>query len=306
MTKKEQIINLRAEGKTKKQIQSLLSCDVRWINRTLTEAGINRWESSIAWQFEKEIIQSYKAGTTITCLSKTHNCSRKFIRNLLKNAMITLRSDDKHDYKIDFAHLDTEVKAYVLGLLAADGRMYHHRRATCLKLKLDDLELLEKLRDYIQPRGEVRIYYNTNQHGTDVCEFCINNVELCQQLYSHGIIPNKTRAVKLPPNLPNYLLNHWMRGYFDGDGSVFHRNNRPTLSGLECNMTGNINIITFVKTYFNKICNSSTKIHQTGDHTFKVVYTGTKAVSFLQHIYADATIYLERKYQRALPVLEKI
>lgn len=42
---------------------------------------------------------------------------------------------------------------------------------------------------------------------------------MCNDLISHGCVPNKSLILK-PPKIDNELINHFIRGYFDGDGCV--------------------------------------------------------------------------------------
>lgn len=45
-------------------------------------------------------------------------------------------------------------------------------------------------------------------------------------LSKHGCVPNKSLILKFPTTLPNELVNDFIRGYFDGDGSVYINNKR--------------------------------------------------------------------------------
>jgi len=53
------------------------------------------------------------------------------------------------------------------------------------------------------------------------CSLCISSKILITQLIDLGVIPNKTGHEIFPNNLPTEYQFDFMRGYFDGDGSIF-------------------------------------------------------------------------------------
>ncbi len=42
-----------------------------------------------------------------------------------------------------------------------------------------------------------------------------------EDLCKHGCVPNKSLILEFPKTVPSDLIHHFIRGYFDGDGSVF-------------------------------------------------------------------------------------
>lgn len=48
---------------------------------------------------------------------------------------------------------------------------------------------------------------------------------MCDALYYHGIVPNKSLILTFPTNLPFDLYKDFFRGYTDGDGTI--RKKRP-------------------------------------------------------------------------------
>lgn len=49
-------------------------------------------------------------------------------------------------------------------------------------------------------------------------------MELCEDLEKLGGIKNKSLVLNFPTSsiVPDYLLNHFIRGYFDGDGCIWN------------------------------------------------------------------------------------
>ena len=117
----------------------------------------------------------------------------------------------------------------------------------------------------------------------------INNRHLWETLYSKGCIPNKSLVLKFP-DIPQELKRHFIRGYFDGDGSVGIYNDKLSLSCL-----GTLDMLDNILKDFNWIL----KYHHDKRHTDKTYsfqLVSEKALEFLEYIYKDSSVYLERKY----------
>ena len=115
-----------------------------------------------------------------------------------------------------FKIIDTPMKAWVLGLLAADGSM---SKAGQLKLELHrkDLEIVIAVRDELAPEARIG-YYNTRT--TPMARFMVADPGLVADLASHGVVNAKTLITAWPPDLPDQFVNSFVCGYYDGDGSL--------------------------------------------------------------------------------------
>lgn len=140
------------------------------------------------------------------------------------------RTRPKSCYSFDelfFKTIDSEDKAYWLGFIAADGCVIDTKGKRCLQIELSskDRGHLEKLKSAIKYDGPIhynRKHYLTHNGKTDVflCDLLqINHTGLVRDLISHGITPRKSKTLQ-PPKIRKKLVRHWIRGYFDGDGSV--------------------------------------------------------------------------------------
>jgi hypothetical protein len=123
----------------------------------------------------------------------------------------------RHDY---FAHIDTPEKAYVLGLLAADGSIAQGRsgaRQIVLALQRKDRSGVEFVRDQIAPAARL---YESRMGDSDMVRFAIQSKQLAADLASHGVTAAKSLTLAWPTGLPERLANSYICGYFDGDGSL--------------------------------------------------------------------------------------
>jgi len=116
-----------------------------------------------------------------------------------------------------FKTVDTPVKAYLLGLLTADGWI-SPKNQVGLALGGKDRELVELLRDELVPGARIG-HYKTRE-GRPMARVLITSADLATDLAKHGMVPAKTLITFWPPGLPSHLENSYICGYFDGDGSL--------------------------------------------------------------------------------------
>lgn len=95
--------------------------------------------------------------------------------------------------------------------------------------------------------------YKGNNVKTDSyrCRWCIGNKHLWETLNSYGCTPKKSLTLKFP-NVNIFsdvsLIRHFIRGYFDGDGSISTKETSKTT--LQSTLTG-------TKDMLDKICSYS-------------------------------------------------
>jgi hypothetical protein len=103
--------------------------------------------------------------------------------------------------------------AYVLGLIATDGCV---SRSGTVSLCINDKDLLEKVR--LVMHSEHKICQSKHQEGLYCFHFA--RARLVDNLIGLGILPRKSLSIKFPA-VPDAFLVDFVRGVFDGDGSVF-------------------------------------------------------------------------------------
>lgn len=222
-------------------------------------------------------------------------------------------SKSSKQYLVDehvFDVIDTEEKAYWLGFLFADG--YNHQTKNCIALRLqeEDVEILEKFKTFL--KTNVPIYSFVRTTRVSKTKKIYKEVNICSpymsnKLASLGCVQGKTYTLEFPKWLNPKLYNHFIRGYFDGDGcfSVKDRLDRRKTYGksmrFQVTFTGRFEFIKECE----KIISENTGINLGKIQTFKNNYAvalhyggknQTKKV--LDYLYTNATIYLQRKYKK--------
>jgi len=108
--------------------------------------------------------------------------------------------------------------AYVLGFLFADGGISKTRRGThFVSFYSGDKDLLENIRKVLD--SEHKIAKRSARSGY-VYRLQIGSKSMCKDLFNLGLVPNKTKRMKLPA-IPKEYMGSFARGFFDGDGNVW-------------------------------------------------------------------------------------
>lgn len=147
---------------------------------------------------------------------------------LLENDVyVRTQRESRLTYQYDenyFSEIDTPDKAYWLGFIYADGFITKRANGSpVFGLTLADKEPLEKLNECLWSNKPIGKYKKTNSYSDKSTEyklaFCSS--KMVSNLEKWGCVENKTFKLKFPTFLSNELIPHFIRGYFDGDGSVF-------------------------------------------------------------------------------------
>ncbi len=191
---------------------------------------------------------------------------------------------------------------YWAGFIAADGNVY--KNTLKIKLAIKDEQHLYKLcdlleRDYILYDdcsilgGEKTYCSKTLKIESDII---VNDLKI-----NFGIIPAKTFVLE-PPTLPYEMIKHYIRGFFDGDGSISTSKNEKVKVHF---VSGSKGILVWIIEQFRQQTGDNTQMNvrkRRDKNFYEIDMSANKARSFLDWIYTDSTpdIRLDRKYERYL------
>ena len=105
--------------------------------------------------------------------------------------------------------------AYVLGLIITDGCISNTRQ---ISLSMNDRDLLEKVKKVMGSAHKI----TPSKHQKGLYYFHFAREKLVEDLHKFGIFPRKSLTVKFP-DVPQDFLTHFIRGVFDGDGSILFK-----------------------------------------------------------------------------------
>jgi hypothetical protein len=234
--------------------------------------------------------------------SKYQLSAAHFGRFLRKNGIHipNLQNEVKFNDRI-FDVIDTEEKAYWLGFIYADGYISSIDKAGFeISLKAEDSNHLHKFNRFMEHKHDNVKLGVSKCNGKEFqrCRWTVRNQHLWDTLNTLGCIPKKSLILQFPDISifsTEDLIVHFIRGYFDGDGCISYANKEHTkicinIVGTE-HMLDCINNYVPVKLYKTKKSNTD---------ACSVSLSGTKAFKVVDYLYKNASIYLDRKYQRYL------
>jgi hypothetical protein len=248
------------------------------------------------------ICNMYKSGMTQIDILQlfTQIKSEKTINDILKKNEVTLRRVGqqeivkKHDY---FEVIDSEAKAYFLGLIMADGCISkgwnNNYNVVQIGLKMKDKYLIEKFIKEINFCGkpyeesiEQKSSHSDFKSSDGFFSIRFTDNKMSSDLNKLGIVPNKTGKESLPC-LSKELMPHFIRGLFDGDGSVFITNNKYLRISLYSS---------------KKMCDDLISLFNLNNKVYKtkgVYFISTQNIDlikqFYDYMYNDCNIYMIRK-----------
>ena len=122
-----------------------------------------------------------------------------------------------HYVNPDFFKKWSPESAYVFGLFCSDGHVSVAKDYCSIHLHSNDTYILEKINRIIKSNYPISRYKDSSM-------LRIYNKIFCKDLVILGCTPRKSLNLKFP-EIPENYLSHFIRGFFDGDGSIYF--NKP-------------------------------------------------------------------------------
>lgn len=190
----------------------------------------------------------------------------------------------------------TEESCYWAGFIAADGNVDLKGRIRIM-LKYDDMAHLEKFKQYLQSTHKI----SSNTETYNRCSFEFTDKEMCETLdLNFNIIPEKSLIMKFPHFIPTNMLSHFLRGYFDGDGSIcesFSNKNSVTATLYTTFCSGSFDFINYIYQFVSNEVKTTGHLQDFGTgKKWQIKYNTNDSIKLLNYIYGSCSIYLDRKY----------
>lgn len=214
-----------------------------------------------------------------------------------------------HDY---FNEIDSEEKAYWLGFICADGYISmsgDYVKELGIELQMKDKEHLKKFNKAIGGNIDIKesvSICNLNNKEYKQCSIRLYSKKIVEALIKLGITTNKSYDLKLP-KLKDNLMRHFIRGYFDGDGCICESKRKKHISTIKCDFTCGC------KSYIEQLRellyskNINSYIFKEKDKPYRLIIGGlTNCDRFLNYIYNDFNVSLERKYNKTLQLYKDL
>ena len=256
---------------------------------------------------DERIVEKYKQLKSIRKVGKVLGISRETARVKLK-ALGILSAPVIHSCNDSFFAQDTPESFYWAGFIGADGCVKLHSK----KYKYLSVGLAKKDRAHIEKFKETLgftgpISDKVDKNGCESSEIKIRSDQLFNDLARFNIVPRKSLTYTFPDWLINHeYVNHFMRGYMDGDGSFYiaKPKNGRTIKQIYISLRGTKKFLTAYKNILEKECafKSKNKKPRLNNKIYTLEYGGNRKVSKIRdYLYKNSTkdTRLDRKYDLA-------
>jgi hypothetical protein len=253
------------------------------------------------------IIESYSRTRSMYDTAKELDLSPHYVWRILKKCNIELRNvtDTKNKIDIDesyFENINSPDKAYFLGLIYSDGNIYDN---TCrVSLVEDDAYILENISKILSPKRKLhykksRLMPNGNMAKPQK-SLSFTNKKMIEDLEVLGVFPNKSLHLNFPSSeiIPDNLMSHFIRGYFDGDGSISNRKTR-----YKCGFVGSDSFCGGLMSYLSNI-GINCCLYKDSKVSRVITSNKTSILKLYQWMYDDSENFkLLRKYNKFIDMI---
>lgn len=268
--------------------------------------------NNLSEEIQNQIIKAYKNNMSLRQIEQKFNATRSTVGKFLeKRGIKTSQGNHYRKYFHDinfFEQIDTEEKAYWLGFMFADGYIVNNENNYGeddfgLTLAEDSLDCLEKFKSSLKATNPIRSD-TSKAKGQTQYKLVIRSQKTVNDLISHGCVKQKSLILEPPKGVPQELIKHFIRGFFDGDGSLTRCQSKD---GSSINFTINITSTFLMISWIYEILGKGNIFpEKRRENTWYYSLGGNlQVLNFCHYIYDDATIWMDRKYARYQELLHK-
>jgi hypothetical protein len=198
-----------------------------------------------------------------------------------------------------FEKIDSPDKAYFLGLFYADGNNFEKVNKVSINLVEEDSYIIELFKKYINSTHPLSKTKPPKEHHKVQRVIQIYSKKMSQDLHNLGCVNAKSLILTFPSEeiVPKELQSHFIRGYFDGDGSIGSPNNYYNPS---FRLTGTQEFLLEVKGILEKECSLNNVNLYKHDNIYNLTYGGNfQTARIAEYLYKDCgNLFFTRKKER--------
>lgn len=174
-----------------------------------------------------EIVEEYFSSTeTISQLGKKLKLTNRTLPQILKEKGVNTARLNRYTLNESyFENINSERKAYWLGYLYADGFIGdEHYNNIVFSQKKSDGYIIKQFADDIEFTGKLREQKsNAGSFKNGESQIVINfsSKKMANDLRKLNMLTCKSMTMSELPPIENKYMRHFIRGYFDGDGSIY-------------------------------------------------------------------------------------
>ena len=295
---REKIMDMYNSGMTQQDIADVYSCSSNAVNRFMKRMNIEIRNNGFTRDDAIAMYLMYKNGMSMSSIADTFNSCRHTIGRVLKRYGFKTDRLKYHCNDTYFDDIDTQEKAYILGLLWADGCNDTNRGKIQLQLQEKDVSILETISGLVD--NERPLYFTAlhdkNPNWQNTYTLVLKSDHMSKVLNEYGMVPRKSLVLEFPSCLNKSLYKDFIRGYFDGDGSISYNVDTKLLNvsiigtSMFLKAVQDICEEMGIKTFISYKCDDNNAVGTLG------ITNKNDRIAFLDWMYSGSTIKIERKY----------
>ena len=302
---------LENKEKSLKNICEELNYPYKYISRLLVQSNKSIKDRKINNISKKDInliYEDFSNGFTMSDLESKYGYSESTLKKYFNiyGYKIThkckLVKELNHNF---FKIIDTEEKAYLLGFFAADGTINKTGNGMAVLIQKDDVEILDYYKKAFNSQKDYYHYPAKKETHKDRLKIVINSKINKQNLINLGFPCRKTYNLFSLPNkiMKESLWPHFIRGYFDGDGSIIlpTKNSRNTVFKIT---STNKEFLLFCYNIFEKLGCTNINIEERDNNAaFNLIVKNRNYILLIkEYLYKNSNFYLKRKKDKIFNV----
>lgn len=260
------------------------------------------------------IVSLYAQGVSAKNLGIKYSIDKRRVQKWAKKNNMLRSKNESHRFTFFnesvFDVINSPQNAYWLGFFYADAYNCYQTNTVSVNLATIDKHHLEKLSNFLElPKNKIKDHSNAIDDKTYYYSSVkIYSQHICNTLKKYGCPQAKSFAIKYPDFLDSQLNVDFIRGLFDGDGS---------LCKTKCNNEWRFKLVS-TKECLDKIkdiillnLNIRSKynnISKTNNNTYELCISGNERVyKISEWLYGNSNynIRLNRKYDKYLELKEQ-
>lgn len=193
--------------------------------------------------------------------------------------------------------------AYITGLMASDGCLVNDARH--LNITSKDIEIIDTVQRILNM--DVKVSKKLGGFGTSAYNLQFSNVALYDFLVMSGLTPAKSLTIG-PLKIPDLYYPDFLRGYFDGDGTVYgfwDKRWRSSLMYYVGYISASKIFLEWLQTNNLKLANTSAGVIKLGTRAFALTYAKADSQKLYKYMYYKSNLpMLTRKHEKFIAFLE--
>lgn len=254
----------------------------------------------------EKVVEDYQLGMSLAKVAQVNNVNVHQVLKALQKSKVPTRSNRENSRRttINHASLDklNPTTAYWLGVVAADGHVakYKHSSGQVVLTQKSSKENYEWITQFAKDFGSDQLpkeYTSSGYASVKYLRIVLKSDKLFDNFCRYGVVPKKSLILK-PPTIDRKLFSHWVRGYFDGDGTASIRKSGSHYLGF----CGTEEVLEWVEGLL-----PATKIawgqRNQGKNNFDLrIYRKQDVMKTIDYLYDGANRWLPRKKERCYDI----